>query len=569
MHNIDALIQPYIEQGAALGAAIAILQDGEIVYLNGFGTTSVEEGGAAVTPRTLFAYGSICKNLCALLVMRLVEQGLLQLDRPLVEYLPDLQFSDPQRGAKVTLRHLLSHISGLPMGGKGWGPRDPDSLRRFVYEQMPYYTFLSEPGVVHLYSNTVICVAGHVAEAVTGRFYDDLMQEYVFDPLQMERVTYDPVVAMTYPVALPHERGADGQLHVLHKMSYNVSGNPSSFAWGSVLDLAKLARMYLNGGQVGEQKFLTAASIAEMQHSQGSRHIEAALRPWTDNYLGYGLGFEIGTYRGHPTAGHGGMNQTYNCFFKLFPDERAGVVVLTNQCDDPLLWRMVTALYDHALGLPPPAANTFEQAVTAPSPLTVQQLQRFEGDFVQVESADLASFIVTGDQLRLERQGQALPLVPTGNDQFYADVTATYRLPIAFVADQAQQVTHVLIGGEPYHPLALDRTFQPDPQRWQKFVGLYKDPSNSNLAEIFTVRVQDGELYIAEGANEATGRAISQHAFLSTLGLFEFQQTEDDGVHVLVWGKAVRFYPLNAQLYGEHKVIRYLVEPPALPPRLT
>lgn len=65
---------------------------------------------------------------------------------------------------------------------------------------------------------------------------------------------------------------------------------------------------------------------------------------------------------------------------------------------------------------------------------------------------------------------------------------------------------------------------------------------------------------------------LSEHhslIFLSTLGLFEFQQTEDDGAHILVWGKAVRFYALNAQLYREHKVIGYLVEPSALPPRLT
>jgi hypothetical protein len=97
-----------MEKQAALGAAVAILQGGEIVYLGGFGTTSIEEGGVQVTPQTLFAYGSIGKNLCAVLIMRLVEQGLLQLDTPIVNYLPTLQFSDRERGRKVTLRHLLS-----------------------------------------------------------------------------------------------------------------------------------------------------------------------------------------------------------------------------------------------------------------------------------------------------------------------------------------------------------------------------------------------------------------------------------------------------------------------------
>jgi CubicO group peptidase (beta-lactamase class C family) len=286
--------------------------------------------------------------------MRLVEQGYLDLHTPIVHYLPDLRFSNVAYGSKVTLAHLLSHTSGLPLGGKYWGPRDPDSLRRFVYEQIPYYSFLSEPGTVHLYSNTVICVAGHVAEAVTGKYYDDLVQEYLFDPLQMNRVTFDPIIAMTYPLALPHERDADGNRSVVHRMTYNVSGNPSSFAYGSVIDLANLAQMYLKQGKVGGGQFLSAASIADMQRIYGNRHIDSALQPLADNYLGYGLGFEIGQYRGKRAAGHGGMNLTYNCFFKLFPYDGAGVIVLTNQSNYRPLWEMVTSLYDYALGLPHP-----------------------------------------------------------------------------------------------------------------------------------------------------------------------------------------------------------------------
>jgi CubicO group peptidase (beta-lactamase class C family) len=567
MNPLDTLIHSYMQQQAALGAAVAILQDGEIIYLNGFGTTSVEEGGVQVTPRTLFAYGSISKNLCAVLIMRMVEQGLLQLDMPIVHYLPSLQFSDAERGRKITLRHLLSHTSGLPMGGKVWGPRDPDSLRRFVYEQIPYYTFLSEPGAVHLYSNTVICVAGHVAEAVTGQFYDDLVQEYVFDPLQMSRVTYDPVIAMTYPVALPHERGENGQLRVVHKMTYNVSGNPSSFALGSVSDLANLAQMYLSQGQFGGQHFLTAASIAEMQRIHGSRHIEAALHPLADNYLGYGLGFEIGDYRGRRAAGHGGMNLTYNCFFKLFPDERVGVVVLTNQCNDPLLWEMVKALYDYALGLSPVTAAALERLDARVTALTHHQIQRYIGTFVQVETADLATFAVINGQLTLQRKDNVLPLIAVGNGAFYADVTAPYRLPVAFIDDAKGQVAHVLIRGEPYHPITLDQTFQPDLQLWQSFVGRYKDPSNNNHDEIFTVRLQDGVLFITEGTHEVPCRAINQRSFLSTLGLFTFEDTDMDAVKLLVWGKAVRFYPVDQQAYLSNKVIQYLVDIPVIQPR--
>ena len=104
MPSLNSIVQPYIENGSILGAAAAILQEGEVVYLGGFGRTSVEENGVRVTPETLFAYGSIGKTLCATLIMRLAEQGRVDLDRPVIQYLPGLQFSDRVYGQKVTLR---------------------------------------------------------------------------------------------------------------------------------------------------------------------------------------------------------------------------------------------------------------------------------------------------------------------------------------------------------------------------------------------------------------------------------------------------------------------------------
>jgi CubicO group peptidase (beta-lactamase class C family) len=562
MKLIDTLVHSYMDQAAAVGAAIAILKDGEISYLGGFGTTSVEEGGVEVTPNTLFAYGSIAKNICAALIMRLVEQDLLALDVPIVHYLPDLHFSNIAYGMRITLRHLLSHTSGLPMAGKNWGPCDPDSLRRFVYQQIPLYTFLSEPGTVHLYSNTVFCIAGHVAEVVTGKYYDDLVQEFVFAPLQMDHVTFDPLVAMTYPVALPHESDPDGKLHVYHSMTYNVSGNPSSFALGSVSDLANLAQMYLNGGRFAGRQFLTAASISEMQRIVGSCYIEAARRPLADNYLGYGLGFQIGEYRGRRAVGHGGMALSYNCFFKLFPDDRAGVVVLTNYSDEPVVWKMVTSLYDHALSLPHPESVFPVQWDTHAIEDEAMDLQCYIGLYLRVETAEQVTIAIDGNTLVLERQGKAMPLAPVGNHQFFVQVSERYRLPVAFVQGLAGQMAHVMIGGEPYHPFPIDRFVQPDLALWRSYEGIYKDPSNRNREEMVMVRLQDGVLYIAEGRYETPCQAISNCSFLCELGMFEFEDTHTDEIRLLVRGKATRYYPLDKDVYLASGVIRYLVDVP-------
>jgi hypothetical protein len=304
-----------------------------------------------------------------------------------------------------------------------------------------------------------------------------------------------------------------------------------------------------------------------MQRIHGLRHIESALRPQSNNYLGYGLGTEIGEYRGRRAAGHGGMDQTYNCFLKLFPDDRAGVVLLTNQCDEDLLWDLVTSLYDRVLDLPHPGDVAHGAPTALAAPPGSERLQQVAGTYVRFETAERATFAVLDGQLVLEHGGQALPLVPVGSDRFYAQVTETRRLPVAFVHNADGKTAHVMLGGEPYHAMELDPTFRPDPQRWRSYEGLYKDPSNSNQDEMLAVRLQDGTLFVAEGTHEALCTAIGDGCFLSELGLIEFEDTHADGAVVLVWGKATRYYPVDARLCDERGVIRYRVDTPSAPQR--
>lgn len=561
MAQLDLLVRSRLDDQAALGAAVAVLQGGEIVYMGGFGITSVEDGGSEITPDTLFAYGSITKNICAALVMRLVEQGQLHLDTPIVEYLPGLRFwKNESYGRRVTLRHLLSHTSGLPMAGKYWGPRDPDSLRRSVYEQVAHYAFVAEPGTVHIYSNMVYCVAGHVAEAVTGRYFDGLVQEYVLDPLRMARTTFDPAVAMTYPLALPHEEGPDGSPQVVHRMPCNASGHPSSFAFGSVSDLANLALMYLDQGRFGDEHFLAPSSVAEMQQRHASLFISSAAHPLAHPNGGYGLGFNVGRYRGRRTARHGGMSTGYNCFFDLFPDDRAGVVLLASYPSEGPLMELVATLYDHALGVPHEGIVFLDKP--AAIALDVNQLQRYCGTYLDVGTGDIVSVVVTDEHLTLERKEGLLQLVPIGRNEFFADVSPTYRLPVAFVSDIEGNVVHLVIGGRPYQPIELAPSFAPDPHLLQSFVGLYRDPTNMDDADLLKVDIRGGQLRFTEGGDGFPGLAISNRRFSSELGIFEFVGAPHGDASVLVRGEATRYYPIDEHAYRVRKVTRYVFEVP-------
>jgi hypothetical protein len=305
-----------------------------------------------------------------------------------------------------------------------------------------------------------------------------------------------------------------------------------------------------------------------MQRIHGSRHIDADLRPLADNYLGYGLGFEIGQYRGKRAAGHGGMNLTYNCFFKLFPDDGAAVVVLTNQSSHRVVWELVTSLYNHALSLPRPANITALPPAALPNASTAEQLQEYVGSYLRIEIADLLSFNIVPNGLELEYQGKNHMLSAIGEDAFYAQISEKYSFPIVFVRNDAGKIIHLLLGGEPYHPVTVDPTLEADTALWKSFEGLYKDASNLNRNEMFRVSLRDSVLFVIEAQNEAPCKAIAPRSFLCDIGLIEFVDSPSAPSKILVWGKATRYYPVDQSLYESRGIIRYLVDVPQLPHRI-
>jgi CubicO group peptidase (beta-lactamase class C family) len=537
--KIEQHIQHYVDSDYILGLAVAIVQPDEIIYTHGFGRTGVEDQSITVTPDTLFAYGSISKNICAALVMRLVEQGKLDLDKPALKLLPGFSFSDAELGQKITLRHLLSHTTGLPAAGKDWGPRDRDALKRFVREEIPHYSFLLEPGRVHLYSSTVMCMAGYLAEAATGKYYDDLAQELVFDPLEMDRSTFDHAVAMTYPTALPHELDTTGQPRTIHRMTANASGHPSSFCFGSTLNLANLAMMYLNQGQFKGHTFLAPTSLEQMFTPYGRRYIEGASHPFAHISADYGLCFELGSYKGVHVVRHGGTTLSYNCRFDLFPDEGIGLVLQTNFSDEEKLSELIVYLYDQILGLP----SRGIVSVPPPQPIDLNSVEqaKYVGTYVNIEFGILAKVSQEQNQLKLEYHDELVPLIAFDQDRYYCQLGSGLRIPVTFLPETSGAVQHVMVRGRPYHRLKLEPTFEPKPELWERYAGLYQDPNNRDEEAVFRVYLnQERELMLSRHGLEVSCQPLNNSCFISQHGFIEFE-THDGAPPTLVWGKATRY----------------------------
>ncbi|HEY6542406.1 MAG TPA: serine hydrolase domain-containing protein, partial [Ktedonobacteraceae bacterium] len=224
LHRLEESIEIQMRETYVPGLALAIIQEKELIYARGFGVTSVEDGGLPVTPQTVFRIGSTTKPLTGTAIMRLVEANKLTLDEPITTYIDWFTMEDKGAASRITLRMLLSHSAGFPPSAEHFGSRDLEGLEAFVREQVIHYQLVSPPGSSLTYSNPGIALAGYIAEVVSGKHYTKLMQDLVFDPLQMKRTTFDTAVAMTYPLAQAHDLSKDKILSTRHRFADNVAG---------------------------------------------------------------------------------------------------------------------------------------------------------------------------------------------------------------------------------------------------------------------------------------------------------------------------------------------------------
>lgn len=345
-YDLERQIELQRQQADVPGVALAIVQGQHVVYAGGFGSTAIEDSCLPVSPHTLFRIASTTKPLTGTAAMHLVEQGKLNLDTPIRNYVPWLNFSRKGAAEQITLRLLLSHRSGLPTEYQRNGNRDPTGLEAYVREEIPALPLLAPPGTEWHYSNPGINLAGYVVEAVCGRYFSEAMEELIFAPLQMSRTTFELAVAMTYPLAQAHHLNEQGQWSVLHRFWDRAAGNPSGGAFSTVLDMARFAVLHLNQGRFEGRQLLSSASIREM-HTPQSNLV-------TSTGKQYGLTFFVERYKGMQRIEHWGGCDSFSSRFVLAPEAGLAVIVLHNRMASSFnADGLINSIFDQALDLPP------------------------------------------------------------------------------------------------------------------------------------------------------------------------------------------------------------------------
>jgi CubicO group peptidase (beta-lactamase class C family) len=294
------------------GAAVGVLHQGED-RTAGFGVTNVEHP-LAVTPDTLFQIGSITKTFTGTAAMQLVEDGKLDLDRPVREYLPDLRLADEDVAAAVTMRHLLTHTGGWEgdfIDDLGAGD---DALARMVaqLDQTPQVTPLGE---LWTYNNAGFYIAGRAIEVLAGKPFEDVVRDRILEPLGMTTSFFFPADVMTHRFAVGHHTDHDGT-KVARPWDIGRAAYPAGGITSTVRDLLRYARF-----ELGEPPhLLRAETLALMQAAQVDAGPEQSV----------GLTWFVRELDGRRTIAHGGGTNGQISSLLIVPDGGFAIATLTN-----------------------------------------------------------------------------------------------------------------------------------------------------------------------------------------------------------------------------------------------
>jgi len=321
INELDQRIPQLLNDFLVPGAAIALIENGEIILQKGYGYSNIDKG-TLVTTTTGFNIGSISKTIAAWGVMKLVQEGKIDLDAPAEKYLTRWHIPNSEFDAdKVTIRRLLSHTAGLSLHGyPGWSPKDElPSIEESLNGKNNgpgRVEIIMEPGTKWKYSGGGFTILQLIIEEVTGQKFEDYMQAQILNPLGMTSSSYT----------------IDAKILKASSLEYNEFGEVIDFelftaqaAAGlhtTIEDFTKfaLASLYKKPNNNEYQQILSVANLQDMMEPAAA----------SDGI--YGLGYQIDPIPGTSMTfvGHGGANSGWHAYFRINPVTNDGFIMITN-----------------------------------------------------------------------------------------------------------------------------------------------------------------------------------------------------------------------------------------------
>ena len=355
-HAIDTLVERTRAYWNVPGVAVAIVRDGEVIYLKGHGVRSVVSD-EKVTPDTLFPIASCTKSFTTTAMALLVDEGKMSWDDPPRKYVPYFHLSDPFVDREVTLRDLVTHRTGLGGHDLLWyrSPCSQEDIIRRV-GRLP----LDKPfRTTFQYQSTMFTVAGFAVAKASGMSWESFVQKRLFDKLGMNAARFTTTaIAQVADRAQPHRLNDDNKPESTELYPMEVP-EPAGSIQANARDLSKWLRFQLGDGTVDgtpkSERLLSARNLKEMHTPQIMLPLDPLDRDMfpDTNQMSYGMGWVIQDHCGQRILQHAGAIDGFRCHFTLVPKGRLGIVLLCNLHQTRMNIALSNALLGLLLKLPP------------------------------------------------------------------------------------------------------------------------------------------------------------------------------------------------------------------------
>ncbi len=353
--DLDAYVERVRKEFEVPGLALTIVKDGKVVVAKGYGVRKLGEP-TPVDSKTLFGIASNTKAFTATALGLLVEEGKLEWDAPVVQYLPWFQLSDPYVTRELTIRDLLVHRSGLGLGAGDllwWPPSNYN--RKEIARRLRYIPLATSFRSAYAYDNVLYLIAGEVIETITGQTWEDFVASRILAKVGMtgSNVRHSEAGGGAN-VATPHAP-IDGKVRPVAPFASDNT-NPAGGINSSAEDMAKWMIVQLDSGRIaGGGRLFSPRTTRQLWAIVTPIPIGdpppelAALRA---NFNGYALGFGVRDYRGKKVVSHTGGLPGYVSKVAMIPELKLGVAVLTNQESGAAFESITYRILDHYLGAP-------------------------------------------------------------------------------------------------------------------------------------------------------------------------------------------------------------------------
>lgn len=494
-------VQQQMKKHDVTGLSLALIDDQRVVWAEGFGYADKAHNVLA-TPETLYRAGSITKLFTATSIMQLQERGLVDLDQPINTYLPEFSFRTRFPDAPpMTIRHLLTHHSGLPQDIlRGMWSVNPPPYATVLDDLKTSYV-LSPPNQIFSYSNLGMTILGQVIERVSGMPYATYVSRDIFEPAGMTTASIETGVAASSLMAHAYTKGKEeDDLH--------FRDIPAGGLNASVVDLARFVQVVLAGGGAGERRVMKPDTLRRMLTPQNS---DVPL----DLDLTMGLGWfliDVGDLQPHnvgTVASHAGGTFHFMSQLIALPDHKLGVVVMSNSSSAAeavtnIAEKLLVSAVEVKSGVVIEEVKDADIPVVPPSP---EQLAEYEGWYST--AFGLMTVARSGNQLRAEAMGKSFRVVPRHNQElgleykvlglFPIDLEELGKMTFARATITGREVLIArnqqrsrMVVGERIRPV-------PIPSAWLHRVGKYdivELPQEEAFVERLRLSVQDGFLVV-------------------------------------------------------------------------